>query len=441
MKIELTPKQTEYYLNLFTEEGKVRDSEAREFPFFGGFGCGKSRIVSLCVHQICLKYPNAHGVYIRATYPELKDSVIPQYLTYYPQTDYRFNKSERTAEYNNGTRLDFRAFDRDTKILSNEYDFIVFSQLEEIQYELFLQALGRNRRKAGGLPKNLILSEGNPASGWVKERYKDRVLPKEIILIEAKTRENPFLPADYEPTLRDNYPDFWIARYLDGEWSNLDELVFSEFRDDNIIEIIDPETIPKNYKRRNGLDWGWNNPSAIDYGMLDYEGRLVIYDEFYNNRTLPRAIAEECVRHGRILTVADSSTKGIKMPTEEDPQKTIWTELERYGAILEESNKNKLTNIVLLNSLFKQKRLLITRNCINLIKELRNYKWKKAKLGEEKNIPEEAIEKDNHAIDALLYLAASLEELKSISPKSIAHKNSLEYHTVRRQKRGWEHLA
>ena len=421
----LTPKQTILFKAVLDNDFKIRtDNELTEFYAMGGFGSGKSRIIAKLVNDICLTYSNAHGAYIRGTFPELQDSVIPQYQSYFPpqENNYKYLQSARTAEYINGTRLDFRAFDKDIKILSNEYDFIAFSQIEELPEELFLQSLGRNRRKIGGLPKNLLLAEGNPSSGWIKKRLKDTPLRPNMFLIEFRTKDNTFLPEGYEANLRANYPEFWIRRYLDGEWSNLDEAVFHEFRENvHIIEPIDFEYL-KGFKQRQGLDYGWVNPTAIIWGCVDYDGNLIIYDEWYGTQKTPQEIVKASQKFGAFVIIADYS---IKRPDRDG--RSLWYDLTAAGLSLIESNKQELENITLVNTLFKTGRIKITRNCVNLINEIRNYKWKRLKLGEEKNRPEEPVQKDNHGVDALLYLAADLEELKTEHPSVQEFKKSLAY--------------
>jgi PBSX family phage terminase large subunit len=422
MNIELTPKQTLFFDALFDEKSKLQPNTLREFYFFGGFGSGKSYITMLCIFILCVQYPNAHFCFIRATYGELADSVIPQFLSHFQESgQFVYKKGERIAEFQNGTRLDFRAFDRDTKILSNEYDAIFFSQLEELDHELFLQCLGRNRRKVGGLGKNIIIAEGNPASGWVKTRLKDTDLASEMLLIEARTRDNPFLPPEYETTLRQNYPEFWIRRYVDGEWENYDEMVFSEWKEEFIVPF-QPSAYMQNFKQRIGMDYGWVNPTALVWGAVDYDDRIIIFDEWGGTQKVADEISAASKKHGQLLTICDYS---IKAPDRDG--RSLWDDLKQKGMWLQESNKQELENITLLNSLMKQGRLLVMRNCTELIKEIKNYRWKKLKIGEQKNHPETPIQKDNHYIDALLYLIASIEQLKSVSPEERMYKRSLMY--------------
>lgn len=435
MELTLTPKQTEFYEALFDDNGRIATNDYTEFYYFGGFGSGKSRIVCTSIHQICMLYPNAHGVFIRNTVPELRDSVIPQYNSYFNHQGYTFKTSERVAEYYNGTRLDFRSFDEPAKILSNEYDFMAYSQLEEMPEELFLQGLGRNRRKVGGLGKNIVLAEGNPSNNWVKNRLKDRPLTDKMFLVEARTYDNPYLPPDYIETLQANYPPNWIKRFVLGEWEAWDEAVFPEFSDHdhpegNVMGLFTP---PKTYESAIGGDYGYRNPSCWLWGCVDYDGNIIIYDEFYEKEQLIEDLVKANRRHGHLNTVLDYSTK---RPDRDG--KSVWTEFERLGLPLIESNKDEMKNINTLNIKFKKKTLTITRNCVNLIRELKQYKWKRLKLGEEKNQPEEPVDKDNHAIDALCYLVNYIDDVRSVDPAKIRELQSLRVQTIEIPEPSWE---
>jgi hypothetical protein len=59
---------------------------------------------------------------------------------------------------------------------------------------------------------------------------------------------------------------------------------------------------------------------------------------------------------------------------------------------------------------------------------MRNWKWKQLKLGADKNMPEEPVDKDNHACDAFDYLIAELFDRVSIDEQAIkASKQSIAY--------------
>jgi len=435
-----------YFNTIFNDDLSVRtDNPYDEIAYFGAFRCAKSMSEQTAAFLLCNKYEKLRGLYVRTTYDQLKDSVIKQFKEdFEAYGSFVYYESKRIAKFRNGSELSFRAFEVDTNILSNEYDFICVCQAEDIPYELFLQLFGR--LSGNKLPKKLLLAEGNPAPGAMKDRYKDsteqwRKENKIFAITNAKTEANPWVTQDYIDRIKRNYSPWWIARYLNSEWDNKSELVFDCWDDRNIIKPIDPKGIPTSYKRRNGMDWGWVTPTAIIWAYLDYDGNIVIYDEYYITKTIPELVAKEGARHGRIYTVADHAMKGLKMPDGQDTNRTIWTELQRFGMVLIPCNKEELSNIIFTNTLMKHNKIKIAENCVNLLKEIKNWKWKQLKLGQDKDMPEEPISKDNHGCDALNYLCEDLREDVSLEPQKIDPDKTLAAVTARKEPRGREHLG
>lgn len=421
----LTEKQTSFFSSIFSPDGKMReDNDNTEFVFFGGFGCGKSYSTMLCTLLPCLIYPGTHWLYARATYQQLKDSVIPQFLKAFPPEEigYRYVKTDREIVFHNKSKIVFRAYDKDVKILSNMYHGVSYCQAEEIPYELFLQTRGRNRLRDNGIPKNIFIVEGNPADGWVKQRYKDKKLPEKVYYQEATTFDNPYLSAEYISDMIRNYPEAMVRRYVYGEWGSFDERVFSEFNDK--IHVVSPFELKHDWMRCIGMDYGWIAPSAMVWVAVDYMGNLIFFDEFYENRKTPDELAIESRRHGVCPVVIDYSTKR----PDRDGRST-WIELSEKGVPLIESNKDKFTNIVRANTSFKTNRIFIFKNCINLIREVREYKWKRVRQSQRNTIilnesngtmqntdlylTEETQDGNDHAIDAFLYVMAHLSNSKS----------------------------
>lgn len=430
---KINEKQLLYFNTMFDEKLQLRNNYD-EFAFYGAFRCSKSFSQQAAVHIICEVYPKCHALFVRDTYDQLKDSVIQQYLQEFEYLGtFTYLKAERKAYYKNGSTISFRAFDKDTGILSTEYDLIAVCQAEDISWDLFLQLFGRLSGRL--LPRPLLLTEGNPASGNIKTRYKeierDVLKQRGTYFLEAKTEDNPWVTKEYIERLVKNYPKWWLDRYLYGLWDNREELVFSEFRNDEtmVIDPIDPVKIPASYKRRNGFDWGWVNPSCLLRSYLDYDGGITIYDEFYQPKTMPEDLAKWNNLYGKPWTIADHSMKGLKMPTREDEDRTVWSECVRAGIVMIPCNKEELSNIVLTNVVMKQGKFKITRNCVNTIREYTNWKWKRLKLGSDKNQKEEAMDKDNHACDATNYLIADSFDRKSADPKEKEFKKSIAYAT------------
>jgi len=428
--------QALYFNAIFNPDLTVK-TDFSELGYFGGFRCAKSFSQQAVLYLLCSRYEKIKAVIVRDTYDQLELSVIQQFNAEFEYLgNYKYFRADRKAQFANGSVIYFRAFNYDTDILSSEWDIIAACQVEDLPKELFLQFFGRLSGK--GLPRPLLLVEGNPSANYIKERYKDQqadILRSRGIyaITNGKTSDNPHITQEYIDRIKANYPEWWIARYLNSEWNDIKEMVFSEFDEArNVINPIAYDTI-KHYKQRCGMDYGWNNPSAIVWAYVDYDGVITIYDEWGDTKQTGDMIKKQALRYGRFITAGDYAMKGNK----DDNGKSIWDKLceptgpgKQDGMLLYECVKDTLGNIVLFNSLLKQGKVRITRNCGSLIKETTNWKWKKIKLGQEKNLFEEPVNKDDHFIDAALYLVNHIEGLKSQDPEIARYKTTIEYANI-----------
>lgn len=438
--IKFNPAQFNMINQILNDDLSLKDNDLKQFAFFGGFRSGKSFLFQLITFLLCLRYPKLQVIYVRRTYDQLKDSVIKQFradFEKYGQFNYVESSKEgsRIAKFANGSNIVFRAFDRDTNILSAEYDLACVCQVEEIQEELYKQLFGR--LSGSVMPKTFMLVEGNPKGNWVKRTFYDlsdeEREKKKIFFLNSPTTANlENLPKDYLETLKGQYSERDFKRWALGDWQNLYGLVFSEFNEDkNIIDPISVKDIGSGEKIMIGGDYGWRNPSAFLWGVKTYDDDIIIFDEFYESECLPEKLAKENKRHGIFTTVMDFAIK-----RKDRDGKSLWDNLTHLGLRLVESNKDEANNIVTVNSLFKQRKLYVCSNCVNLIWELKNYKFKEPKMGAEKNLDEEPMDKDNHAIDALLYLTQAILKRNSISDYEKAQRKSLMANTVKRQNGG-----
>ena len=438
--IKFNPAQTQMVNQILNDDLSLKDNNIKQFIFMGGFRSGKSFLFQFITFLLCLKYPGLRVIYVRKTYDQLKDSVIKQFrddFEKYNQFTYVESSKEgsRIAKFNNGSSIVFRAFDHDTNILSAEYDLACVCQIEDIQEELYQQLFGR--LSGSKMPKAFLMAEGNPKGNWVKRTFYDlsdeEREQKKIFFLNSPTTANlDNLPEDYLETLKSQYSERDFKRWAMGDWQNLYGLVFSEFSEDkNVIPPISFEDIGSGEKILIGGDYGWRNPSAFLWGVKTYDDDIIIFDEFYKPECLPEELARENLRYGTFTTVMDYA---IKRPDRDG--KSLWDTLCKLGLRLCESNKDEMNNIVTVNSLFKQCRLLICSNCVNLIWELKNYKFREARMGADKNLDETPIDKDNHAIDALLYLVQAILNRRSVSEFEKAERKSLKAKTIRRENRG-----
>ena len=86
-----------------------------------------------------------------------------------------------------------------------------------------------------------------------------------------------------------------------------------------------------------------------------------------------------------------------------------------------------LAGINRANEYFKNGDLIIFKNCVNTIREVENWKWKKLKPGIQKNEPDEPIGKDDHICADIRYLMNSIPRKTELKREPIVEYHSAEY--------------
>ena len=138
-----------------------------------------------------------------------------------------------------------------------------------------------------------------------------------------------------------------------------------------------------------GLDFGFSNdPTAlIKVGL--FEGELFLDELIYNRGLTNQDIAKWM---GEL---------GLKWDDEiiADNQPKCIYEIKKEGFNIKATFKGK-DSILAGIDVLKRYKLNVTRRSLNLIRELKNYKWKEDQAGKATNVP---IDKFNHLCDGLRY--------------------------------------
>jgi phage terminase large subunit len=137
-----------------------------------------------------------------------------------------------------------------------------------------------------------------------------------------------------------------------------------------------------------GLDFGYQNPSALVKVEI-HEGIVYAEEMLYQRKLTTSDLIDELL----ILGIGRSA----ELFADCAEPKTI-EEIKRAGFNVKESDKNVLEGIRKVRSM----PLRITHSSVNIIKEIKNYKWKLDK-NEKIVIPEQPVKFNDHSMDALRY--------------------------------------
>ena len=381
MQLVLTDKQYEYI-----------DDMTRHLMVMGSAGSGKTIFASTKVILYALKYPNARIGVFRQTLPSLRETAwreIVELLDKY-NIEYKENKSNGLVTLSNGSTISFTPVDDEKKLRSLNLDFVYIEQCEEITEDAFIELDLRIRnevsKKYGG--QMLIVVQPSNKSHWLYRLfYNEKVNDEDYKKVHFSYLDNPFLPEEqkkvYEGLRETNY-----ERYLThtlGEWISSSKQIFTN----NWSVGFDRRYF--NYYV-GGVDYGYNNPACFLLCGV-YDDEFYVLGEVYKAEMTTSEFLEE-IEH--LLSRFELRYEDIESVYADSADPESIEVFCRHGLNTYGSVKNVKAKI----DTARETKIHIKEDCVNLIRELPMYEWKKNKDGE---LLEEPVKKNDHSVDALCY--------------------------------------
>lgn len=375
-------------------------SRSSNIGYGGAWGSGKT--LALAIWVKC-KTDIANNLILvgRKTYDELRDTTQREYFDLFPEHQIFHNKNENATYLPNGTTILWRHLDEWHKLTNLNLGAFAIDQAEEIAEECFIALQGRLRRNVNGRQSMIVFNtEGH---NWIWKMFKAQ-LREDYHLIETTTFENPHLPDDYFERLK-LLPDNIQKRYVFGSWAVFEGQIYEEFIESK--HAINPFNIPESWEKIVAIDHGFTNPTAILWAAIDYDGKVFIYDEHYKANETISYHAEEVKKRGKVSVIYIDPSCVAKVIPKKGQLYSIIDEYSEYGIYPVLAVKDVFSGINRVKEYFKQDKLFIFKNCVNLLDEINQYQWKRLRPGEEKNEPDEPRKYRDHACDSLRYLIAS----------------------------------
>jgi phage terminase large subunit len=345
----------------------------------GGTRSGKTYSLLLVLIELCYQNKNAGATITicRKTFPALRASVMRDFFEILNREDAYseefHNKSEATYILF-GNLVEFISVDQPQKVRGRKRDVLYINEANELTLEDWRQLLIRTTGN--------ILLDYNPSEEfhWI---YNDVIPRDDAAFFQTTYKDNPHLDpaliAEIE-RLKDADSNFWRVYGL-GERGQSRSTIFNHYIQ---VEEIGAEWRLLGY----GLDFGYTNDPTACVAVYT-NGAGFLFDEVMYQTGLSNRQIAQLLNVGKSQVVADSA----------EP-KSI-DELHGYGLNVHPAKKGPdsvRAGIQFLHS----RPMAVTSRSVNLIKELRNYKWREDKNGRVLNEPVDAF---NHAIDAARYAA------------------------------------
>ena len=286
------------------------------------------------------------------------------------------------------------------KFQGSSLDFVWFDEEppQEIYDECRMRVLDR---------KGDIFGTMTPLKGLTfiyDEIYLNKHGSKEVWCEFMDWTDNPFLDKSEVKLLSESIPDDKLESRKYGRFASSSGLVYPEF--DENVHVIEPFSIPYDWQDIISIDPGLNNPLSAHFYAVDYDGNIYAVAEHFEAerdieyhakkiKEIARLINWKSDAKGRLNALIDSAANQKTLAS----LKSVTELFYEQGIIANPKvNKDMFSGIERVKSYLKinggKPRLFIFKNCVNLIRELKSYRW-----GEGDN-PKKY---DDHSLDELRY--------------------------------------
>lgn len=358
----------------------LQNSTSRIVIEQGGTRSGKTYNILIWIIYYCLN-PDVSGQTIticRKTFPSVRASVMRDFFEileragqYKPD---QHNKS-RNEYYLSGNMVEFISLDQPQKVRGRKRDMLYINEANELHFEDWQQLIMRTSGK--------IILDYNPSDEyhWIY----DRVIPRDDTEFYKTTYlDNPFLSdaiiSEIE-RLKETDENYWQVYGL-GERGQSKAVIFTH-------QTV--EAIPEGASLiAAGMDFGFtNDPTTLVVAYrkdIDLYFEELVYETGLTNRDIHKKLQSLGFDKRTEIFGDSAEPKSIK-------------ELQLFGWNIKPTAKGK-DSVMAGIDMLKRYRLNVTKSSVNLIKELRNYKFVEDYNGKVLNKPVDAY---NHAIDAVRY--------------------------------------
>lgn len=205
----------------------------------------------------------------------------------------------------------------------------------------------------------------------------------EVWYISMEWADNPYLPQKEVKRLISSMSAEEQESRRFGRFKGDSGLVYPDF--DPNVHVIDPFEVPVDWQEIISIDPGLNNPLSAHFYAVDYDGNVIVVAEHYKAgegveyharrlHEIADSIGWLRDEKGRLRALIDSAAEQKTLSS----MKSVSELFFDHGILVNSRvNKDMWTGIARVKETFSARppKIFIFRTCVNLIKELKNYRW------------------------------------------------------------------
>lgn len=312
------------------------------------------------------------------------------------------------------SRIGFKSCEQGRgKFQGTSLDWVWFDEEppEEIYTECMMRIIDREGDIWGTMTPLMGLT-------WVYDKiYLNERNDPDIWCSSMQWSDNPFLSQAEIAKLEEKMTEEEREARQYGRFVAMSGLIYKEFNEQ--IHVIDPFPVPREWFDTISIDPGMEHPLSCHFYACDHDGTVYVIAEHYKNGWTVEQHAQSIKKiaqdldwkfdaYGKLEGIIDAAATqrtlqseknvvelfaehGISLSATSKQQKDQWTGIQRvkqYLTLREANDKQAFPK--------GKPRIFIFRNCVNMIREFKSYRWKPDTDGE-------VIKTGDDAMDDLRY--------------------------------------
>lgn len=213
--------------------------------------------------------------------------------------------------------------------------------------------------------------------------------------------DNPTIKKENLDAERDRLTEEFFAQEFMADFAKFVGLIYTEFDDKIHVQNFE---VDENWTFYRAIDFGATDPASVPFIGVDKNGVIHVYDEIYmsdlQTSQFAELIKQKSAHRYFVATYADSAGKQNILDL--SGMGIFSTPVKKNSG--ENKNDWLVATIREVHQLLHDRKIIVHPRCKGLIKEFMSYSWRKDRMGEAVNIPED---KNNHLLDALRYFVVS----------------------------------
>lgn len=353
----------------------------------GGTSAGKTYAILPILIDIAAKSAFSEISVVAESIPHLKRGAMKDFKKIMYETgrwfEDRWNATDFKYTFGNGSQIEFFSADNDAKLRGARRDWLYMNESNNMTFHAYTELASRTKKG--------VYLDWNPTNPFW---FHDELINDsdvDFLIINYLDNEacpesalNFILKAKEKADKGSSFWSNWYRVYGLGEIGSLDGVVFNNWQQ--------CDSIPKEAEFiAYGLDWGFTNDPTALIEAYRHDGKIYVNELLYQtkltNSEIVGRLKQYEVKTAQCIVADSAEPKSIQ-------------DISNAGFYIEAARKGPDSVKASIDRL-QQYDLRITKSSLNLIKELRQYRWAKDREGRPLNAPEDIM---NHAIDALRYI-------------------------------------